>query len=143
MPYTKLLQCFYGREFEIFNSFIAVFKHQYTFEIHHSYQSLWPNTTPQVFPNSNYEESYLTRKIQTENSPTSFTDTSDLPCYYNENVTENKLRTRLHKNLKNASSGQDSIHAAMIKNLHSNSLMYLFSFFNSIFLSNDYPLLWM
>jgi len=57
-------------------------------------------------------------------------------------ITLSELHLAIHKNLKNASSGPDNIHASMLKNLHPNSTFYLLSLFNNILSQGVYPLPW-
>lgn len=95
-----------------------------------------------VSSNSNYDQHFLTHKLQTEKSPISFTPTPNVTNSYNLPITKQELIHTINRNLKNASPGQDNIHAAMLKNLHENSLSYLLSLFNCIFESNAYPLSW-
>ena len=61
---------------------------------------------------------------------------------YNMPISLSELHLAIHKNLKNASPGPDNIHAAMLKNLHPNSILYLLSLFNAILLQGVYPLPW-
>ena len=54
-------------------------------------------------------------------------------------ISSDELSITIHRNLKNASPGLDNIHASMLKNLHPNSLSYLLTLFNAIFIQNKYP----
>lgn len=95
-----------------------------------------------VSSNTNYDDSFLFHKLQTESSPVSFDSPAGESPSYNLPISEYELISTIHKNLKNAAPGQDNIHASMLKNLHPTALSYLLSLFNSIFLSNNYPLPW-
>jgi len=94
-----------------------------------------------VSANSNYDDHFLTTKLQTEALPISFhTDNSSLP--YNLPISLPELRSAIHKNLKNSAPGPDNIHAAMLKNIHPNALAYLLSLFNAILHLGTYSLAW-
>ena len=96
-----------------------------------------------VSSNSNYDDSFLAHKIQTENTQQlSFDSPNEESLVYNLPISLDELTTTLERNLKNASPGLDSIHATMLKNLHHNSITYLLSLFNTIFSQNIYPPSW-
>lgn len=95
-----------------------------------------------VSSNANYDSDFLEYKLQQEKFDISFDPPSNEPLPYNLPISENELSNTINKNLRNASPGLDNIHAAMIKNLHPNSLTYLLSLFNSIFSQNTYPIFW-
>ena len=95
-----------------------------------------------VSSNSNYDQQFLTLKLQAEKSPPSFDPLPGEHPAYNLPITEEKLINTINKNMKNAPPRQDNIHAAMLKNLHENSRSYLLALFNNIFSSNIYSLSW-
>jgi len=93
-----------------------------------------------VSSDTNYEKPFLLHKQKSESSPISFDHSPEQQnLSYNLPISAEELAIAISKNLRNASPGQDSIHATMLKNLHLNLLTYLLSLFNSIFSQNTYP----
>ena len=94
-----------------------------------------------VSSNSSYNPIFLDHKTQTESIPIEFdTQNSNLP--YNHPISHHEVYVTIHKNLKNSAPGLDNIHAAMLKNLHTNALNYLTELFNEIFKSSEFPSKW-
>jgi len=61
---------------------------------------------------------------------------------YSLPISTTELHSTIHKNLRNNSSGLGNIRAALIKNLHPNTLSYLLISSNDILLQNICPTKW-
>jgi len=96
-----------------------------------------------VSSDTNYDKPFLLHKRKSESSPIPFDPSPEQQnLSYNLPISAEELSIAISENLRNASPGQDSIHATMLENLHLNLLTYFLSLFNSIFSQNTYPLTW-
>jgi len=85
------------------------------------------NLFSSVSSNSNYDDFFLTHKLQSETSQISLDSPFHDTYPYNLPISAHELMITIDKNLRNASPGPDNIHASTIKNLHPNSSSYLLS----------------
>ena len=95
-----------------------------------------------VSSNANYDDFFLSYKLQSESVQISFDFPLQETYPYNLAICADELMLTISKNLRNASPGPDNIHASMIRNFHPNSCFYLISLFHFISLQKIYPPLW-
>jgi len=88
---------------------------------------------------SNYETDFLAFKAQEEKKPISFTNSINLSLPYNHPISLTEVQSTIHAYFKKSAPGPDEVTPTMLQNLHPNSIEFLTSILNRIFLQANFP----